>query len=502
MPPADHQQPFHPSDPASARPDPADAEPDPEPLPDDLDSALALVSKMRKEIEALRRERENIEVEEQRMFEFLHGLGEALTSETAASSSALHRIIVQGIAMVVEASGGALYLLDKTGERLVPKYLSEACPPLLPIPKKVRAKMAKNPNAIVSYLGLTSIERGEGLLGQALTTHEPIKIDRLGEHPEFGQGVAKFRKDVTALVAPLLYGDKELGVLAVGHSTAGNTFSKNDYDVFVSAAEQSAFTLGNALAHREATSNRHLEKEMRTARDVQKILLPAGEPKVPGFTIAGTNLPARLLSGDYFDFIEVDEEHLGIVIADVSGKGIGASLIMAMCRSVIRANAAYNHSPANVLRAANRQLFPDIREDMFISLAYAILDKRNSEILIARAGHDPPLLFTKKDSTIRTVKPKGIAIGIDDGEVFDRALALEAINLEEGDTFLLYTDGVNEALDQGGEEFGMERLHDSFHTQASKSAAGIVESITREIQSFAGLAPQNDDITLIAIQKH
>ena len=498
MPPVDHDHPTS----ESARPDEDEAEPDPGSLPADLESAHDLIRQMRVEVETLRQEREDIEVEEQRMFEFLHGLGEALTSETAASSSALHRIIVQGIAMVVEASGGALYLLDKSGGRLVPKYLSEACPPLLPIPKKVRKQMAKNPNAINSYLGLTSVERGEGLLGQAIVRREPIKIDRLGEHPEFGEGVAEFRRDVTALVAPLLYGDKELGVLAVGHSTAGNTFSKNDYDVFVSAAEQSAFTLGNALAHKEATSNRHLEKEMRTARDVQRILLPDGDPKIPGFNIAGTNLPARLLSGDYFDFIDVDEEHLGIVIADVSGKGIGASLIMAMCRSVIRANAAHNHSPGNVLRAANRQLFPDIREDMFISLAYAILDKRNGEMLIARAGHDPPLLYRKGDSSIRPIKPKGIAIGIDDGEVFDRALAHESIKLEEGDTFLLYTDGVNEALDQSGEEFGMERLHDAFLTQSSKSSAGIVESITREIQSFAGSAPQNDDITLIAIQKH
>jgi len=477
------------------------ADPEPE-LPENFDAALELITKMRHEITALRKEREDIEVEEQRMFEFLHGLGEALTSENAASSSGLHRIIVQGISMVVEASGGALYLLDKTGERLVPTYLSESCPPLLPIPKSVREKMAKNENALASHLRLTSVGTGEGFLGEAFTTGEPIRIDRLGEHPEHGKGVAKFRRDVTALVSPLIYGDKTLGVLAVGHSTAGNRFTKNDYDVFVSAAEQSAFTLGNAIAHKEASSNRRLEKEIRTARDVQKILLPTSAPEVPGYTIAGTNIPARLVSGDYFDFIDVDDDHLGIVIADVSGKGIAASLITAMCRSVIRANASFNHSPANVLRAANRQLFPDIREDMFISLAYAILDKRSDELLIARAGHDPPLHLSKATGEIRQIRPKGIAIGIDDGDVFDRAIALETVKLEEGDTFLLYTDGVNEALDHEGEEFGMERLKETLIEQASKSAGGLVEALTREIEKFADNTAQNDDITLIAIQKH
>ncbi|MFT4546170.1 MAG: sigma-B regulation protein RsbU (phosphoserine phosphatase) [Verrucomicrobiales bacterium] len=492
-----------PSPPDSERPaNEDDAEPFPAvPLPEDFESALELIAKMRVEIAKLRQEREDIEVEEKRMFEFLHGLGEALTSETAASLRSLHRIIVQGISMVVEASGGALYLLDDSGQTLVPRYLSTSCPPLLPIPQKVRSQMAKNPNAIVSYLGLTSIPRDKSFIGQALTTGEPIKIDRLGEHPEFGEGVAEFRRDVTALVAPLLYGDKELGVVAVGHATRGNTFTKNDYDVFVSAAEQSAFTLGNAIAHKEATKNRKLEKEIRTARDVQKILLPGSDPKIPGYNIAGTNIPASLVSGDYFDFIEVDENHLGIVIADVSGKGIGASLIMAMCRSVIRANAAYNHSPANVLRAANRQLFPDIREDMFISLAYAILDLRSGELLLARAGHDPPLHFIKETGEIRPVKPKGIAIGIDDGEVFDRAIAVETIQLEPGDTFLLYTDGVNEALDVEGEEYGMDALLEVFRAQSSKTSAGLVESITSEIRGFAGSAAQNDDITLIAVQK-
>ena len=487
---------------SDSEPPPADGlKPDLDASPETLEQAHQLIGELRSEIARLRQNRDDIEVEEQRMFEFLHGLGEALTSETASSSSALHRIIVQGISMVVEASGGALYLLDEKKERLIPRYLSESCPPLLPIPKSVRENAKKNENAIVSHLSLTSIKRDEYFLGQALSTGQPIKIDRLGEHPEFGEGVAEFRKDVTALVAPLLYGDKELGVLAVGHSTAGNTFSKNDYDVFVSAAEQSAFTLGNAIAHKEASENRKLEKEVRTARDVQKILLPNERPDIEGFSIAGTNRPARLVSGDYFDFIEVDENHLGLVIADVSGKGMAASLLTAMCRSVVRANASFNHSPASVLRAANRLLFPDIREDMFISLAYAILDKRSGELHVARAGHDPGLFFEKATGEIRPIKPKGIAIGIDDGEVFDKALAVETIQLEPGDTILFYTDGINEALDASGEEFGMDRLHDTFRTHLSKSAVGIVESLTSAIYSFAGPTPQNDDITLIAIQK-
>jgi len=123
--------------------------------------------------------------------------------------------------------------------------------------------------------------------------------------------------------------------------------------------------------------------------------LPAGAPEIAGFEIAGINIPASHVSGDYYDYISIDEDHWGIAIADVSGKGVPASLIMAMCRSVLRSVAGTGESAAGVLRQVNRQLYPDIREDMFISMAYLVIQKSADAIMLARAGHDAPLLFRR-----------------------------------------------------------------------------------------------------------
>src|SRR5205823_3067562 len=159
----------------------------------------------------------------------------------------------------------------------------------------------------------------------------------------------------------------------------GAPFSPSDFVVFKSIAEQSAFALYNAIIYSEANEKKRLDHDLQIARDIQRILLPSEAPDVRGFEIGGINLPARQVSGDYFDYIKVDEERLGVAIADVSGKGIPASLIMAMCRSVLRSEARQNSSPAEVLRKVNRELYPDIKEDMFISMAYVIVDHQNNK---------------------------------------------------------------------------------------------------------------------------
>jgi sigma-B regulation protein RsbU (phosphoserine phosphatase) len=208
------------------------------------------------------------------------------------------------------------------------------------------------------------------------------------------------------------------------------------------------------------------------------------------------------VSGDYFDYIRVDEERLGVAIADVSGKGVPASLIMAICRSVLRAEAARNPSPADVLRKVNRQLYPDIKEDMFISMAYLILNhQRDGGITLARAGHDAPLLYKRQLDTVTPVKSPGMVVGIDSGNVFDRLTTDFAVPLERDDCLVLYTDGVTETLNAEGDEFGVERMMQSVRASATNGAPAIVRKIIEDVRDFTGSIPQNDDITLIAIRK-
>jgi sigma-B regulation protein RsbU (phosphoserine phosphatase) len=174
---------------------------------------------------------------------------------------------------------------------------------------------------------------------------------------------------------------------------------------------------------------------------------------------------------------------------------------MAICRSVLRSQAAQNPSPADVLKKVNRQLYPDIKEDMFISMAYLIVDHPRAAITLSRAGHDAPLLYKKETQTVTPVKPPGMVLGIDSGSVFDRITGDFNVPLERGDCLVLYTDGVTEALDGGGYEFGMDRMIQSVRASAGQGASAIVTRVIDDVRNFVGAQPQHDDITLIAIRK-
>jgi phosphoserine phosphatase RsbU/P len=440
-----------------------------------------------------------LEQEEQRMFTFLHDLGLAI--ENDPSPTVLSRIIVDGIDKVVTARGGAIYFLTADHDYLSPSYISEDCPPLIGIPVEIRKKAERDPRALESHLRLSRVTADEGILGHCLNVGEPIYVENVKDHPAFKDAFIRYTDDVSALLAPLRHANKDLGVLVVARRHEDGFFTKNDFAVFRSAAEQSSFAIGNARIHREANEKRAIESELNNAREVQRILLPQQDPVVKGFRISGTNLPARIISGDYYDYIDLGSERFGIAIADVSGKGVPAGLLMAMCRSSLRSVALSDFSPSRVMAAVNRQLFPDIREDMFISMAYSILDTAAGTLTLSRAGHDPALLFRKATGKVELLRSPGLALGIDGGTVFERVTRDLEVELKSGDCVLFYTDGVKEAVDSEEEEFGMERMSETFRHAAPLGAEAILSRMQEDLKAFTGDGPQMDDITLVAIEK-
>ncbi len=372
---------------------------------------------------------------------------------------------------------------------------------MIEVPDRILQQAASTPIALESYLRSHSIAAEEGLVGRVWKSGSALLLEDLADAPE----LAKLRDSAlgasSVMMTPLLYGRQNLGVLAVANGPMSAAFTQSEFTVFKSISEQSAFALYNAIIYSEANEKKRLDHDLQIARDIQRILLPSEAPATEGFEIAGINIPARQVSGDYFDYIQVESGRLGVVIADVSGKGVPASLIMAICRSALRAEARGSLSPADVLRKVNRQLYPDIKEDMFISMAYMILDHRNSSATLSRGGHDAPLLYRAATGEVTNLKPPGMALGIDSGDVFDRVAADVSIPLEPGDCMVLYTDGITEALDAQGDEFGPERMVRSIQASAPECAAAVIARLTADVRTFAGGHPQNDDITLIVVRK-
>ena len=460
---------------------------------------LLTYQRQRWRIRGLERANEEIQVEENLVFDFLHGLGEAFRDVIRPHD--LHRLIVESSVRILDAHGGALYLVDRTGTRLKLAYVSQGCPPLIEVPSRVLQQAASTPVALDSYLRSHAINAGEGLVGRVWKSGEAIHLTDVEHVTELANLRETALGTASAMVTPLLYGRQNMGVLAVANGPESPPFSPSDFVVFKSISEQSAFALYNAIIYSEANEKKRLDHDLQIARDIQRILLPAQPPPIEGFDIAGINIPAREVSGDYFDYIKVDEERLGVVIADVSGKGVPASLIMAICRSVLRAEARLGQSPAEVLQKVNRQLYPDIKEDMFISMAYLILDHKNDHVTLSRGGHDAPLLYRAATGKVEVLKPPGMALGIDSGDVFDRITGDLSVPLERDDCLVLYTDGVTEMLAANGDEFGPERMIQSIRASAREGAQGIIARLTDDVRDFAGGHPQNDDITLIVVRK-
>src|SRR5438128_8266465 len=326
--------------------------------------------RQRRKVHALERSKEEIQVEETLVFDFLHGLGEAFR-ETIKPHD-LHRLIVEGATRILDAHGGALYLTDRSGNKLVPTFISKGCPPLVPVPGHILHQAATTPAALEGFLRMHSVAAGEGLIGTVWQTGQPVSLGDVSGVPELVRLRETPLGTASLMATPLLYGKQNMGVLAVGNGPMGAPFTPSDFVVFKSIAEQSAFALYNAIIYSEANEKKRLDHDLQIAREIQRILLPDEAPNIEGFEIAGLNIPASQVSGDYFDYIKVDEERLGVAIADVSGKGVPASLIMAICRSVLRSQAAQNPSPADVWKKVTGHLFPDIKEAMSSAMAYLI----------------------------------------------------------------------------------------------------------------------------------
>jgi len=458
---------------------------------------VVMLNTFTRRISDLERQRAELQVEEDRVFDFLHGLGESFSE--GVHSSELHRLIVESATRILDAHGGALYLMDKADSMLVPAFISKGCPALISVPDHILEQAETNHVALESFLRLNPVRRGEGIIGSVLQAGPA----RLFSEAELAAALPMETQISahSAIAGPLVYRRKILGVLALANGPMSTPFSEKDLTVFKTIAEQSAFALYNEVVYLEASEKKRLDHDLEIAREIQSILLPSMPPTVKGYDISGINVPARQVSGDYFDYIQVDEHRVGVAIADVSGKGVPASLIMAMCRSVIRSEAIGKTSAAEVLCRVNQQLYPDIKEDMFISMAYLILDSNTNRVTLARAGHDAPLWFHTLDKSVEKLTPKGMALGIDSGEVFNRVCADFSFELAVDDCLLLYTDGATEALDSEGLEFGLPRLVQGLQASAAHGAPAVIKRLTEDVKSFAGNYPQHDDITLIAIRK-
>jgi len=308
-----------------------------------------------------------------------------------------------------------------------------------------------------------------------------------------GTIVAGIEPSGSRMGAPLQSHGENYGAIYV--EGQGRKFKQEDVDLLTSIAAQAALVMHAAKQQQKAAVQDRLQRDLRVARQIQRSLLPASEPEIVGMDFGIHYEPAYQIGGDFYDFIWHDKEHMGIVIGDVSGKAISAALYMASLTSQLRSRAAIARTPAKLLSKVNESMVQLGDDGMFATLAYLVYDLKSRSLIFTNAGHMTPLL--RRDGKVYPIyaeqahcTPVGIMEGMEFGEA--------RIQLHSGDLLILTTDGVHEAYNPAGEEYGIKRLSRRVRS-AQGSASDVVKAILEDLDGFVGNGPQTDDITIMAV---
>lgn len=257
-------------------------------------------------------------------------------------------------------------------------------------------------------------------------------------------------------------------------------------------------------AHQRELDARDSEHEMEIASQIQANLAPRSLPVRPGIGMAAYSRPSKSVGGDYYDCFEVEGGRIGFIVADVAGKGVPGSLVMAMTRALIRMEAGRggSDSPGDMLKRVNRMLAPDMKKGMFVTALYCILTPETGEVMVASAGHHPLIVWRARDDSMEFSAPRGIALGLDGGSLFDASLHEEGVHLAEGDRVVMFTDGAVEAMDPRGEELGDDRFRELCWRLATEPSDRFLARIVEAIDAHRAGSALQDDLTIVTFRYH
>jgi len=437
--------------------------------------------------------------EKEVMLDYVHDVGEAFAdAENIDLDSFLERVLFYSM-RTTKASSGAIYM-NSEAEDLRCHAVAGVFPPLAGDFAALLEQARSKSDYLKESVRSTPVRKGEGVIGEAADFGISILIadaERDARIPHYDEEYLRIR---SVLLVPMRFRSTVLGVLAVVNRTDGNPFSRENQNLLEGLAAQASASAHFISLRETIEAQKRMEHDLNVARNIQMSLLPKNIPQVAGYNIAAFNRPALAIGGDYYDVIEVDESHIGLAIADVSGKGIPGAILMSSCRSVLRAQAKNNLDPAAVLREINRAMSSDIAHEMFISMLYMILNTDTGNLSICRAGHEPPLVWRAEKGEIETPASSGMAIGLADGELFDSNLEQTELNLASGDCVVAYTDGISEAMDPEQNEWGVEALRTVIRSSAHENANAILDNITRRVDGFTLESNQYDDMTMLVLK--
>lgn len=434
--------------------------------------------------------------------DFMHEMVQVL-GENLGKDELFQRIVH---ASVVSTGALSACVFEKTeGETLRAVAVEGLFPPHRELPAGIRDKISTRAKFIETVLKTEEFPISEGVAGEVVRTKRTILIadgrrdDRVVRHDDSALQVS------TAICAPIMFRDEVLGVLAVCNSADGSPFTETDESVVQSLAEQAGIAIRNNTFLRLMMERKQIDLDLALARNIQLMLLPQSLPEIPGVELAARYISSHTIGGDLYDIIPLGDGRFGVAIADVSGKGIPASIVMAICRTNLHRVALSGLSPARVLSELNRIMSSEVKHDMYVTVLYAVVDLAEGEIVFARAGHERPL-FCSCDAATGVAAAsfpdsEGFPVGMVDAEQFEAFIEEKTLPFQLGDVFVVFTDGVIETTNTSGKEFSAARLADFIKAKRRCSASETVDSLLDSLTGFSEKRSYDDDLTLVAIKR-
>lgn len=380
---------------------------------------------------------------------------------------------VRAVCDVMHTKAASIRLIDAERDEMVIKAVYNLSPQYV----------AKGP------VRLSSSELDKAAIGpEGFEYVRDISTDPRVHYPQEG----KREGIVSMLLVGMRYKGADVGVLRV-YTDEETVFTPLRIDLLKAVAAQAAAAIENARLHAESVEAEALERQVQMAADVQKRMIPSTPPTLPGIELASVYVPCFTLGGDFFDFIPLPSNNVGLAVADVSGKGVPASLIMASVRAFLRAAVDNVYYLYEVVGRINEMLCRDTEPNEFCTLVYGVLDAPNRRFTYCNAGHPPGLLL--REGEVSELQSENMVLGISSDERYKQSV----LELRKGDVLLLYTDGVPDGMNFAQETFGRQRLIDVFK-RGGETADVVAQNILWELRKFVGISKRTDDVTMIVVK--
>ena len=387
----------------------------------------------------------------------------------------LLRTIIESLRQVVDYAAAGIFLINRETNQIEADFL-------LGYESSDRQQLQRKFKE--------GIPIGEGIVGWVIQHSEPVVVPDVLQDNRYILARDATRSEIAV---PIIAGREIIGCLNLESNELGG-FTEKDIEPLQTFASLVSVALERARFHRESIAKKRLEEELSIARRIQLSFLPTTMPQFEPYDLGGLNFPTLEVGGDYYDFIPITETDLGVAVGDVAGKGVGAAILMASFRASLRLESRSNYAISIILQKVNRFLCESNPPEQFVTAFYGVIDRRNHILTYSNAGHNPPFLV--RNGQIVPLDTGGLLLGS-----FSHAEYEEArVDLYPGDIMVFYTDGVTEAQNEQGEEFGVRRLLDLVRTYRDLGAMDMVRRICREVQRFESDAFTQDDLTISIVK--